>query len=174
MENKEYFRKCPNCNNLVKCKNRRMFLQNTCLNKPCKSCTTKKVFAEKFEKEWMPVIGYRPSTKVFHRIKKHWNSLSVNQKNNILQKNDKNKRIYFDHLPRTNRRIAKRNVKLAFEKYKGQNHWTKRPEILQKIKNSCKKYCGENHWFNKYPEIKKKMLDTKMRKYGCIFVNVKK
>jgi len=142
-----YFRECPRCHNLIKHNRRVGFLNAINENRICKSCGGKETFERKWGLEWKPIIGDKvPIRRVFYRIRKHWRTLSQEKKDELLSRTQKSRTMYFEHLPRAGRTRNRISVKKAFEKYKGENHWMKRPEVLRKVKNTCKKYRGDNHW----------------------------
>ena len=52
------------------------------------------------------------------------------------------------------------NLKHSFEKYRGDNHWMKRPAVLRKVIDSSAKYKGEQHWFHTRPKSLAKLRRT--------------
>jgi len=135
-------------------KNRASYQQAIRKNKECKSCanitkTKKKHIA--LGLKWKPIIGKWPIT--YHKfvaIRKSWNTLSSDEQTRILNLTIVQKQTYWGHLRERNKVEGYRKCRELFaKKYSGENHWMKRPGVLQKIKNSCKKYRGDGHWFRR-------------------------
>jgi hypothetical protein len=106
---------------------------------------------------WEPIIGrwnLRPTTLAM--IKKHWNSLTEEQKLDLMNRTQLQKDYYWGHLRRKNRVAGHRKCReVIAQKFSGENHWMKRPEVLAKIRKSCEKFRGDNHWFRNPDYVKK-------------------
>lgn len=146
----KYCRCCPNCQSVITHKSKRTLLQAKNINSPCKSCTNKKLWTDEAYrnnqlqyKRNMPNITRQ---KLSSAMKKRWEN--TEDKSQILEQLKRATEIFQENLknPEYKQNWAL-NQKKAFEKYKGDNHWMKRPEVMEKIINSCKKYKGNNHWF---------------------------
>ena len=149
-----YIKQCPKCGRDVHFKQRVSYLASVRANSPCKSCVnleTALIKAEEERKIWEPIIGYwGMSHNTFIRIKKHWLSLTEDQKTELIGRTPKQRRYYWDHLKRKNAAEGHRKCReIINQKYSGDNHWMKRPEVLQKIRKSCEKYRGDGHWFRR-------------------------
>lgn len=155
-------RNCPICKKIINYNSRDVYSQAKRKNQSCKSCASiesAKRIQQKRKELWKPIVGYWPiKYKTFVMIRKHWSSLTTEQKIKILYKTTKQRKYYWGHLKRYNRNLGHRKCRQTISiKYKGNNHWMKRPEVLEKVRRSCEKYRGDNHWFrrNKIKEIKK-------------------
>lgn len=149
-----YSRECPKCGRTVIHKNRYSLFQAVRENKLCKSCGLAPVFAERAKAQreyWEPIIGrWDLMPKTFAMIKKHWRTLTEEQKLEIIRKTPQQKYWYWGHLRRKNRLTQRRNCRTTLaQRYGGENHWMKRPEVLAKIRKSCEKYRGDGHWFRR-------------------------
>jgi hypothetical protein len=124
---------------------------------------------------WTDIVGsivfIGLSTRRKTMIRNYWKSASDKQKAKILLKTDLQKKYFWDHLNRAkafiqkkNRPIYLENLRRAFDKYRGDNHWMKRPEVIGKVIKSCEKYKGPGHWFNR-PDSYAKLLGTDIKKY---------
>ena len=150
----QYTRICPQCQTPVVYKTRESYGQALRGNHICKRCSQIPVRIEKARKQkekWEPIIGrwnLRPRT--LSMIKRHWASITDAERVEILLKNQQQKDWYWGHLRRKNRVAGHRKCRQVIaQKYSGENHWMKRPEVLAKIKKSCEKYRGDGHWFRR-------------------------
>jgi len=148
----QYSRVCPQCQKTVVYKTRESYGQAMRLNKPCKVCSHIPSYEQRKKDEqayWEPIVGrwnLRPKT--FAMIKSHWQTLTEEQKLDLMNRIKLQKDYYWGHLRRRNRQAGKRSCREVFaQKYSGENHWMKRPEVLAKIRKSCEKYRGDGHWF---------------------------
>ena len=160
---------CPKCGKMRHFKRRSYYRHAIIHNTVCKRCAYEK-------------------NKVEHaqRSKDYWANLSneerekINKKRSLSQKRrlanmtEKERKKVIERGTRSlrNFRIKLKNPKVrekwlanlrkSFDKYRGDKHWTNRPDTYLKIVDSSKKYCGEGHWF-KRPAVKKRW-DKAMRK----------
>lgn len=151
---KIYSKPCPICNRNMTYKTRAYFLYAIRNNKICKSCASSKTAnkeQEKLREQWEPIIGYwNIKFKTFVMIRKHWGELSDEKKTELLKKTKLQRKYYWRHLHRMNKRNGyKKSRETISKNYGGEKHWMKRPEVLQKVIDSCKKYRGNGHWFRK-------------------------
>lgn len=154
---KSYKKNCPTCNKIVTFKSRGAYRVSVNRNFNCKSCSSK-ISGKEFIKKWENKIGLnlrKYTFKKIERIKSFWSRLSDKEKLNFYNKSESQKKHYFSHIKHHNRM----KLKKAFIKYKGKNHWTTRPYVLNKIIKSCEKYKGKNHWMNR-PETYNKFINT--------------
>jgi hypothetical protein len=150
----KYVRYCPQCNRPVTYRNRTTYRQAKSLGKPCKACAHSPSYEQRKKDEqtyWEPIIGrWNLKPKTFAMIKRHWRNLTEEQKLDLMNRTQMQKDYYWGHLRRRNRLAGKRSCREVFaQKYSGENHWMKRPEVLAKIRKSCEKYRGDGHWFRR-------------------------
>jgi hypothetical protein len=166
IRNRKYSRVCKICDGIIFYKNRSAFLSSFGKKREehktvrCKSCTSRinaSIKTKKYINEWKEITGtVNISKKHLRKIKLFWSKLPENKRQDVLRKTNIQKRHFWSHLSRMKRVLHIKTLKKAFEKYRGDNHWTKtNPEVLKKIKKSCKKYCGDNHWFRNKNYVKK-------------------
>jgi hypothetical protein len=153
VNNRLYMRHCPNCNRLLQCKNKLGLLARIRENLPCHFCTAKKINKEislKRRSEWKHVVGtMNVSSKKLYKIMQFWQSMTDDQKSEHHKRSDQQKIYFWSHLSRMNKSIGLIRLRKSFEKYRGKNHWMKRPEVYAKIKRTCRKYRGDGHWFRR-------------------------
>ena len=146
---------CPTCGISRTYKNRSYFLGiSNDTERQCKWCSNISNIEQRKKEEmemWKPIIGYwNLKYKTLRMIKDHWETLTQEEKNQILSKTPLQKEYYWGHLRRKNRIEGHRKCRQVMaEKYSGENHWMKRPEVLAKIRKTCEKYRGNGHWFRR-------------------------
>lgn len=145
-------RTCPLCQKVIIHKSSSITYHAKRLNSPCKKCSARIEADKLLEKErvfWTGIFGVIPKNKkVYERWKQIWyHRLTAEEKLSVLNKTTQQKIYFWGHIKRKNKVISKRNVKEAFVKWCGDNHWMKRPEVLEKVIKSCEKYKGDHHWF---------------------------
>jgi endogenous inhibitor of DNA gyrase (YacG/DUF329 family) len=146
------YKHCPKCGKTIIFKTSSAGLKSIRENCLCKSCANslranKQLINER--NKWIKVFGFIPKRKkVYYKWRNVWHhKLTDNQKQKVLEKTDKQKVYYWGHINRHLRVLAIQNEKKAFVKWRGSNHWMKRPGVLAKVKKSCEKYRGDHHWF---------------------------
>lgn len=149
---KTYFRVCPKCSKEVVCKSSSTYHYAVRHQQPCKKCSANavaKAKAEQNEKESLPIFGYIPrSRKIYYRWRRIWREkLTEEDRQKVLSKTPQQKKYFWGHISRFTWNKGLKNIRKGMEKYRGDNHWVKRPEVLAKIKKSCEKYRGDHHWF---------------------------
>jgi hypothetical protein len=147
----KYTRNCPFCNRIVILKNKKTQKRQIRLNRPCKFCTsqsTAKKAKARSKKQWKPIIGRWPIRELtLERIKRFWKTLTQKEKNEIISKTSLQKMYFWGHLKRKNRHLNHKHCRETMSiKYSGENHWMKRPEVLDKVRKSYEKYRGDGHW----------------------------
>jgi len=143
---------CPLCQKTIQHKHRSNVLFCQRNNTPCKKCSARIEADKLLEKErvfWTEIFGAIPKNKkTYERWKQIWyHRLTVEEQLSVLEKTTQQKIYFWGHIKRKNKVISKRNVREAFVKWRGDNHWMKRPEVLEKVIKSCEKYKGDHHWF---------------------------
>lgn len=163
----KYCRSCPSCQSVITHKSKFSFLQAKRENIPCKSCTNKKLWTNETYRnnqlQHKRNISDSTKKKLSLAMKNRW--ANTEDKTQILENLKHATEIFQENLknPEYKQNWAL-NQKKAFEKYKGNNHWMKRPEVMEKIINSCKKYKGNNHWFKTEKGHYKIVNDVKIYK----------
>jgi hypothetical protein len=157
---KIFVRNCPKCNNSIKYKSHLQCNRANKINSICKRCSNQEKSEKRISseiKKWSTIFGSVPPKRqrVLKRWKNKWNSFTEEKKQSILAKTPLQKIYFWGHINRASRSQQKKLLKKAFMKYRGENHWMKRPEVYAKIIESCKKYRGDNHWFRNPNYIKK-------------------
>ena len=153
----KFSKTCPTCNLNIFFKNKEWLLYSINKNSSCKSCASRATSecTRKKVAVWRKNLT-DSKRKEINRKKSnaHLKRLSLmSSKERTLdfkrrsEMGKNGSRIFVEKLksPKFRAKWIK-NLKLSFEKYKGDNHWTKRPEVLAKIIKSCEKYKGDNHW----------------------------
>lgn len=166
IESGKYVSRCPSCNNIRFFKTRHSYLESLNENRVCKSCNSIKngpKSAIKIKKWWADLSNEkrkRICDKKSISGKRRWDNLSETEKKKWIESGKRQlKRIQIlMKTPEYKKRWLKK-LRASFNKYRGDNHWMKRPEIHQKVVNSCAKYKGDGHWL-KNPVIYEKWLKT--------------
>jgi hypothetical protein len=146
----KYSKTCLKCNSITLYKTRETLLQSINENKICKKCASREK-QQKLQEAWIPITGTASFTlKMLKAIRVSWRGLSDEDKKIVLNKTDIEKQVYWNDLKRRNKIAGYRKWRqIISERYAGENHWMKRPDVISKIKETCKKYTGDNHWFRK-------------------------
>lgn len=163
-------KQCPKCGRWQCYKTFKQLLAARRKNSICHNCAnsnrsenTRKKLSKSLKKSWTPERRALASK----NIKKRFESYSLvelveirgrqsqTQKRNFIKRKKEDPEWYNQW---------RSNLKKSFQKYKGKNHWMKRPEVHQKVKDSCKIYQNGGHWFHTNPESLRKMIKTKMKK----------
>ena len=146
IKNSEYVRICPNCKRFIKHKTKGTFLYAFRHSTRCHSCTSIESGKETKKhriKKWELIVGKLIASKMSERrrntIGRYWRFSTKEEKDKILQKTDLQKKYFWDHYRRASKVRWFKNLKKAFVKYRGDNHWMKDPVVYNKIKESCKR-----------------------------------
>lgn len=149
-KNGKYCKPCPKCNAEMIYKNKRDFLAAIRLNPQCHACASKQNWDNN---EYRNVQLER----LRHMTDSTKQKLSVIMKEKF--QNEATKEHFFNSVKKARKEFDENlknpefkknwitNIKKSHTKYKGTNHWTQNPAVMEKIINSCKKYKGDNHWF---------------------------
>lgn len=151
---------CPLCQKTIIHKSSSIAYHAKRLNSPCKKCSARIEADKQLDREcvfWTVIFGIIPKRKkLYESWKQVWyHRLSDEERLSVLNKTTQQKIYFWGHINRKRKTISKRNIKEAFVKWCGDNHWMKRPEVLEKVIQSCEKYKGDHHWFklNKMPML---------------------
>lgn len=156
-----FARICPKCKGIVEHSTKAVLRAARRLNCQCHSCSAKETAITtrtNLRAQWTPIIGYDNYTyRTLVAVRHHWEQLTETERQEILNKTPRQKYYYWGHLRRKNRGAGHRLCReVMAQKYSGDNHWVRRPEVYLKILKSCEKYKGDGHWFRN----KKKELTT--------------
>lgn len=156
-----YARICPKCQSVVEHSTKPVLRAAVRTNQQCHSCAAKEtsiLTRANLRAQWTPIIGYENYTyDTLDMVRRHWEGLNENEQQIILNKTSLQRYYYWGHLKRKNRTTGHRKCReIMAEKYSGDNHWVRRPEVYIKILKSCEKYKGDGHWFRN----KRKTLTT--------------
>ncbi len=148
-----YVRRCPECKELKQYKAKSILLYAIRHNGPCKGCMNSehnKRRTDRLREPWIPIIGNSKFTyrKMSH-VRRYWRRADEIERQRILNLTPLQKTYFWGHLKRRNWVLNRKHLKESFEKYKGDNHWIRRPGVYLKILNSCEKYKGDGHWFRR-------------------------
>lgn len=158
-EEKKYCKFCPKCNSLLQFKTKNSLRQSVIANSICKSCSSKKssTVTQEKRRKWQQSLSPEErillSKKMSDSNKKSWANKSQEDKDKAINHLRKSKNKFLKQLKNKLFKDAWiKNMKKSFEKYCGDNHWMKKPDVYKKVKDSCQKYIGKGHWFND-PEV---------------------
>lgn len=168
-------KKCPLCGRWQKYKTLGHLLEAQRNNTNCRSCAGKNIseesrkkLSQSLKKSWTKKRRLEQSKRIRYQFQKYTLAELIEIRNRQSQA----QKIAFPKWKKNypERYAAwRRNLKLAFKKYRWDNHWMKRPEVLQKIRNSCAIYRNGGHWFHTNPESLKKLIETQKRKKLSVF-----
>lgn len=170
---------CPKCGRIRHFKTRAYYRAAVRTNTICKRCAYEKHREAHTQrsKEWWEKWNENASPTEIEAMRKKrsasakrvWDSRTDEEKEKLLKQAERarERRLFRLRSPKLRAKwIAKQ--KKAFEKYRGENHWTNRRETYFKILKSNEKYVGENHWF-KRPEVWKRWCRAMKKRYGDKF-----
>lgn len=161
----KYARKCFTCDKILFYKKRQSYIQSIKKHQGCHRCgnRTKTELERKKRREiWEPIVGYWNITyKSFVKIRKHWQSLSIEKQQELLSKTPLQRKYYWEHLKRANRVVGLTKIRKSLEKYKGKNHWIHRTKTWEKVFESIK-------WIPIYQKEDGNFKKLRQNKFGGI------
>ena len=146
---------CPKCDAVQTYRTKFQLLAAIRLGHICHSCASTEMIpivrlkSRRTRMKRTPEQRAEISEKMSQAHKARFALLSSEEQEAMRQRGRDSLKKLHDNMTPEEKEKWHRKLKMAFVKHRGDNHWMKKPEVLQKVKDSCVKYRGDNHWIHR-------------------------